>query len=454
MSFTEKIAHWRQLKQEKEFVAAQDYYWQEMFPTIAEKVIARSQSIQKKYQCLVSLVGFSPEPLILTINTLKPEFVLFLHTKDTQQQLDVIVEKSQLKPSKFRPQPVSDSKTEDVYLAIKNVISEFTREKIAIDITGGKKCMVGGAAIAGALTGCDIFYIDFIDYDRQNRQPIPGSEYLNFLSNPFTIFGDLDFEEGKQLFNKGNYYAAVHIFSELAEKIPHNDEAIFLQHLAHTFKEWDEYNFKAAYDGCSNAIKQAKRCHIFAHLWDDLSQKLQLLEHLKSGDKLALVLNHYFTSQRMAERGRFDFAALLLYRTLEMTFATHLKAKYNFDVDDADYACFPENIEQGYLAAGKKIFGKKYVAEPLPAILGLMNAYQLLLALNDQIVQEQNPKRILGIAQLRNKSIMAHGVSAISADQYDKIRACFQPFLQRFVTAYCENKPLDSFAAAYGFVRF
>lgn len=454
MSFKSKINHWNKLKGESQHAAAQEYYWAEMFPTIIRNVRARSQKQRKKYQCLISLVGFSPAPIILTIKTLEPEFVLFLHTKDTQNQLDVIVEKSGLKPSAYRPQPVSDSKTEDVYLAIKKLISEFPDQSIAVDITGGKKSMVGGAAIAGALTGCDIFYIDFSEYDKQGRQPVPGSEYLNFLSNPFVIFGDLEFEEGKQLFNKGNYYAAAHIFGELSEKIPQNEQAVFLQFLSQMFKEWDEYNFPAAQDACDNALKQAKRCHIYSKLWEALAEKSQLLERLKSGDATSLVLNHYFTSRRMAERGRYDFAALLLYRTLEMAFATHLISAFHFNVDDADYATLPDDIEQKYFNAGKSIYGKRYENEPLPRILGLMNAYQLLLGLDDPIIREENPKRILGIAQLRNRSILAHGTNSVSASVYQKILDCFFPYLQRFAEIYFENGKMESFEDMYGFLRF
>ena len=156
----------------------------------------------------------------------------------------------------------------------------------------------------------------------------------------------------------------------------------------------------------------------------------------------------------MAERGRYDFAALLLYRTLEMAFATHLKSAFHFDVDNADYTSLQDDVEQKYFNAGKSIYGKKYENEPLPRILGLMNAYQLLLGLDDPIIREENPKRILGIAQLRNRSILAHGTSSVSASVYQKILDCFLPYLQRFAEIYFENGKMESFQEAYGFVKF
>jgi len=74
--------------------------------------------------------------------------------------------------------------------------------------------------------------------------------------------------------------------------------------------------------------------------------------------------------------------------------------------------------------------------------------------LDDPIIREENPRRILGIAILRNKSVFAHGTSSISASDYQKIVDCFLPYLQRFAATYFKNKRLDSSEDVYGFLRF
>ena len=57
--------------------------------------------------------------------------------------------------------------------------------QITVDITGGKKSMVASASIFGKDYGCRIVYVDFSDYIKDLRKPMPGSEILNIVYNPF-----------------------------------------------------------------------------------------------------------------------------------------------------------------------------------------------------------------------------------------------------------------------------
>ena len=454
-TFYEKVAHYQNLKQRSQFEKAETYYWKTIFPEVCQRVQSRSIQFHKKYDCLITLVGFSPAPIVLTILALESGFTLLLHTRETQTQLDLIIEKTGLKPSCFRSVPVSDAGTEDVYRIITGFIREYPRQKIAIDITGGKKSLVGSAAIAGALAGCDTFYVDFQEYDQERRSPIPGSEYLHFLSNPFEYFGDFELEKGKKLFNEGNYYAASQIFFDLIKKIPFNDKAIFFHALSRMFKAWEEYNFIEAYEACQQALLERQRCRIYQELSNLITEKKLILERLIDEDPFIIILNHYFISREMAQRNRYNFAALLLYRTLEMAFATRLSEKHQFDVNAPDYSVFSGdfNILEKFNAAGKVIHGKNYQEEALPSVLAFMNAYQLLLALDDPLVQAQHPNRVKGIAQLRNKSILAHGTGCIFEKQFLQIHECFLPIMNAFVAEYFEGQTLVDFQEKFAFFK-
>lgn len=449
----EKLDYWKKIKQTSFKEKSEIFYWKEIFPEILQKAMKKSMKFHKKYDCLISLVGFAPPPLILTIKILEPEFILFLYTKDTKTQLDIIKAHTGLRLSDFDYIEVSGSQSEEVYDKVKQCIAKYPDKNIAIDITGGKKSMVGGAAIAGALTGCDIFYVDFEKYDEELRQPIPGSEYLNFISNPFEIFGDLDLEKGKRLFNEGNFYASSQIFLDLLNKLPHNEEAVFLYELSILFKDWDEYSFASALKYCRSVIKHARRCQIYLEFLEKLLEKEQILQKLTDGDALTINLNHYFTSTRMAKRKRYDFATLLLYRTLEMAFATQLFKKYKFDVNEPEYSLIDniDVIEEKFYQAGKSIYGKKYQKESLPTILAFMNAYQLLYALTDPMIHGENPNKVKGIAFIRNKSVVAHGTNCITEEQYQDIHKCFIPFLQYFVATYFNDKKIEDFNEQYNF---
>ena len=127
---------------------------------------------------------------------------------------------------------------------------EWKRPKnIAVDITGGKKSMVGGAAMAGAVLGADIYYVDTNDFNRDLSKPEPGSEHLSLLNNPYSVFGDLEVETATDLYKGHDYAGAQRIFDQLRRRvIAPNKVAIYeaYSYLCMTYEGWDNLNFGKA----------------------------------------------------------------------------------------------------------------------------------------------------------------------------------------------------------------
>jgi hypothetical protein len=71
-----------------------------------------------------------------------------------------------------------------MYKALKEQLYLNPSSQIILDITGGKKSMVASAAIFGKDYGCKIVYVDFADYIKDLRKPMPGSEYINLVYSP------------------------------------------------------------------------------------------------------------------------------------------------------------------------------------------------------------------------------------------------------------------------------
>jgi len=74
----------------------------------------------------------------------------------------------------------------DIYAKIKEAIQHIDPSEGAVDITGGKKVMSSGAAIAGAYLGLDVLYLDSFEYDPKTKLPVPGKEQLLRIDNLFT----------------------------------------------------------------------------------------------------------------------------------------------------------------------------------------------------------------------------------------------------------------------------
>lgn len=165
--------------------------------------------IRGRYKTHILLVGFSIQPIVLSISAIQAERILFLFSEDTKPKCYEIVEWIKKIEDYFQrnrkvtfigvdnwhedssPYLVDSSDPEDTYNRINEIIKSenkngFDLSEIALDITGGKKTMVSGAFTAAAISGIDTYYIDFAVYEKD--KPEPGTEFLRRLNNPIDFF--------------------------------------------------------------------------------------------------------------------------------------------------------------------------------------------------------------------------------------------------------------------------
>lgn len=133
MEFHENIEEWKVLlKKNRE--AAEEHYYDNLFRSVIERFLLRSENL-KKYRFLISLLGFSPQPIILFLKAIKPEKVLFIHSEETEQHLDTIQKWTGLTLSMIEKKSVDSSNPTDVYRAIKNFVLPRNGKEILLDIT-------------------------------------------------------------------------------------------------------------------------------------------------------------------------------------------------------------------------------------------------------------------------------------------------------------------------------
>jgi hypothetical protein len=65
------------------------------------------------------------------------------------------------------------------------IFTMFNSKKVLNFCAGWGGSMVASAAIFGKDYGCRIVYVDFSEYIKDLRKPMPGSEILNVVYNPF-----------------------------------------------------------------------------------------------------------------------------------------------------------------------------------------------------------------------------------------------------------------------------
>jgi CRISPR-associated protein (Cas_Cas02710) len=164
-----------------------------------------------------------------------------------------------------------------------------------------------------------------------------------------------------------------------------------------------------------------------------LEAQLGFLRQLVAADRdrKAFVLAVYALAADYARRERYDFATLLYYRTLEGCFAEQLARVHTIDVSAFDRGALGEradDVEGRFRELVTKVTGSANVTA-LPARIGCFEAFMLLRALDDPMMQEAKlwePRSLGGLQRLlvsRNKSILAHGFDPVSAKSCDQFHA-------------------------------
>lgn len=178
--FNENIQKWINLSRNGMSDEAERFYFEQIFQEVLNKFINR-YSTNRTDELLVSLLGLSPEPLILTAKATNPKTHLIITNPVKREILDTLTE--YLKPG-FKLVTLENDDFKTIYRTIKEALSDYPTQNITIDITGGKKSMVASASIFGKDYGSRIVYVDFEEYLKDLRKPLPGSEFLNIVYDP------------------------------------------------------------------------------------------------------------------------------------------------------------------------------------------------------------------------------------------------------------------------------
>lgn len=169
---------------------------------------------------LVMSVGGSPEPLIHSIDNIKPKLVYFIHSEKTLSVVDEINKNTKHKYDYLTKQVDNHESIEDAFEKSKEVLFELNKkgwDEITIDFTGGTKPMTAGLVLAS--TGDK--YTDSYNYsyvgskmsenaEVRNKDGvgivISGHEQIKPQKDPYDTYAVLEFNRGKNFFNHIEFF--------------------------------------------------------------------------------------------------------------------------------------------------------------------------------------------------------------------------------------------------------
>ncbi|NLK98540.1 MAG: TIGR02710 family CRISPR-associated protein [Epulopiscium sp.] len=468
----EKTDFWMRMDRatEEQRIEAEAYYEKELMPLIIETFVSREENnniVHPEYMILS--VGTSYEPLVLSLKLIQPKKVLFLYTEDTEEKIDKILQFVPLKSSQYKKEKVEKSNTLLVYQKIKQAYYDWGKpQNIYIDFTGGTKAMSSATAMAGAMLGAKLIYIGNENYLKDFRKPYPGTEFLEEIPNPYSVFGDIEEDRANDLLQQHDYVGARKIFETLVHKVPDpNKKEYFhiLYLLTLTYEHWDSLEFGKATGNMNKLVKEIEKYSLFNSNCI-LADKLILLRKqrdvlnimdqnamqirkntpmellLKLEEILPLMFTIYHNAKRRSEQAKYDMASLLLYRLLEMIMQRRL-ALHGIDVSKPDYnKVFPnkthlDEFTNKVIYYRKTVFGKN-VNKNFQNYVTLMEGYIELAALKDALIDVKNSsvilKNIYEKVKIRNNNIFAHGFCSLTEKEYTD----FEEFVIRIFKRFCE----------------
>ena len=324
-----------------------------------------------QYDVGIFLVGFSSLPIVLSIAEIQPrKEIYFLHSPETNHKCDEITNRLRemlVDPQDFAPlicqgdagalidrveqaerrQIADPSDPVETFRQIKEIIDKVRSDpgantKIALDLTGGKKTMIGGGFTAGSIYSvspkCDMFYVDSSEYDPDRGAPKPGTEFLSQLDNPYDVYNVQTVQEAKTLFKRHNYEAAKRLWDGVRGKLgDHAERYDFLEDereearryywSSHCYHSWDALDYEAA------VRRRTYKVNGKAHEWGYKTQHvncaidvLDILDAVKDKQTLFAegqrvihyAVDRYQNGRRRVESGKFEDAIVRFAQVIEI----------------------------------------------------------------------------------------------------------------------------------------
>ncbi len=405
-------------------------------PLFAELPLHGAPEGLQRPRALVSVLGFSWQPVALMAAWARPEQMLVVGTKASlaskvagEGVLSLVSRLAGLNRDRIRAVEVGDPGEAGIYRAVRDFLqaTDIPARRVFVDPTGGKKSMSASAALAGFIAGAPLVYVDYGEYHGPKRIPVAGTEYPRLLANPLEVLGDLELRDIFAAFNRSDFVEARNLAEKLAARLYEPREAECLAQLSTAYGAWDRFDFAAAKDALSKARDQLGRFSArggwtwAAAVMPQVAENAGALEALaamqqderpRTIEQGRVLLPWYIAAAQRHLRGeKPSLAVLLTYAAIERYVDLCLWVDLGLDDERPDYQrVMPQLDMQKYDEAGRRIYGKKYRQRELVGPLMFSNGAQLLATLRPDRLAVDDLGALAGLSNARNKCEYEHGL--------------------------------------------
>ena len=380
----------------------------------------------------VVTVGGSPEPIITSINQVKPDVTVYICSKDgtavkgSYTQVPEFLGRTCKHEHKIIE--VTADSLEEVYGKVTEVIENHLAQghEVTVDYTGGTKSMSAGAVLAASeypeveLKMVSGLRLDLVKITGIYHSVKKVSNNLPHKRRQLTMV--------KKLLSEYQYSGAIALLAELSCEDMLTAEEQLGYYAVQGLACWDEYQYTAAYEG----LKKLAAVPAIKPLIGSVGILVKALEWIQSYEKQPaeknfqgqlLAYDLIRNSERNAARGRTDVAVLQLNRALEMYVQVILMQK-------------PHNISPFNVLINK-------IPEPLTVVfesyrdkqgvikISVHDCLELLVVLDDATKETITGyrKKLTDVISSRNESFLAHGYTLVDMKTYVRMRKIIVDFI-------------------------
>lgn len=391
---------------------------------------------------LICTVGGSYVPIVKSIQTVRPDRVAFICSRDeagvkgSYPQVDGegsvcgkpgeppslpnIPSQAGLPDGSWQTVLVSVDNLSDCYTTCLSVIRESQGSdadaRITADYTGGSKTMSIGLALAALDSeGVDL---KLVIGTRDDLAKVRRDESSHLTrASVHAIVEERVRASVSAMLERFDYSAAAGLLTSYLADVPSESPMHQWLNFCKAFDAWDRFDHSGAYSllrgfpGCERFLRFLGRVNSALSAVGDDGAPLPVWKapngtgFLLAGDILA-------AAGRKAARCMYDDAVARHYRAVELIAQAYLWKQYEIDTG----CCPPERIPEAH----RGICG--CAGDGGPAQLGLINSWRLAAALDSQLGKMFSgwEGRLLHALERRNYGIMAHGTTPVSCSDYEE----------------------------------
>lgn len=395
-----------------------------------------------KYTLLVCTVGGSPEPIVATLKQWNPKRIHFVPTRETLKQIDDCVvplaqsEGLELDPGRYNVLVLPDGQDftacVDTLRQLSPIVEEWLNRgdqfQVAVDFTGGTKCMSAALALQAHRWRCIFSYVGGSERTKEGvGVVISGKEQVLHTYNPWDALGYQAVERFVTLFDQQAFAAAATLADQAMRNVTdpsRKRELNSLKLLSQAFDAWDRFDHKEALSKlreiqkCENDLHTVLGPAISGQLRSCIVDQCKYLQQLIDGSSPSKqhVTDLLANARRRKAEGRNDDAVARLYRAIEALAQVALTVRHQIpNTKKVPLSRVPEPLQTQWASR----------AEVGTVFLGLQDAYALLNALDDDLgrkfFERKLDDRERSPLSSRNRSILAHGFERVCDRVFDQL---------------------------------